>query len=606
MSSTPSATHDLNLPPGRPPELGPAAPAETAPSATIAQGPTLARICGFIGLFLTVLGVVVVGTTRATGQPRLVMPEWAGFTSTAIGLVMLLCHSLVDAEQEIRRMYGVLAGVLLLVALVTGLVPGPYESAGAPKTVGYYFMPWGVTTAALALMFALPFLRHEIDNFLRGIVLKLFLVLGVLLSVGTVLAAILQPAFPVGTEVALALLGVGFLIAYLSQIDTTEGLGYTIAFALGALGGAVLFLTFAWVAFPTVLHDGPRVLRNPNQTISRWAIVGRVLVILAFLGVAAWGMRGRFPVWLRVSLASVGLAVAGVFLVGTFSAPVTALPGVFLVPRGLILGGIGLFYLAVGLGVCSDSQFVTLVRRELSAYFFSPIGYLVLGGMVACQWFGYWRFYALLSIYGKQSQAMAEPIVREYLFDLIPILCVLLPIPALTMRLLSEEKRTGSLEVLFTSPVNEWPVVLSKFLATWMFFLLCWLPTGLFLIAIQVEAGASFDYRPLLSFYAALAACSAAFIAAGVFFSSLTSNQIIAAVLTFMVLLLLVVLYVVRGEWLGMNKTFQAFIARVSFIDLWRDSLRGQLAVRDMLAWASAAVFALFLSVKVLEARKWK
>ena len=88
-------------------------------------------------------------------------------------------------------------------------------------------------------------------------------------------------------------------------------------------------------------------------------------------------------------------------------------------------------------------------------------------------------------------------------------------VPALTMRLLSEEKRTGTLEVLLTAPVNEAAVVLSKFLACWLFFMLCWVPTGLYLIALRVEGGQPFDYRPLLSFYLAVGASGAAFIAIG-------------------------------------------------------------------------------------------
>jgi hypothetical protein len=606
MSSTPPATPELNPPLGGPaPELGPPAPAETAPSATLSRGPTLARVVGFVGLFLTVLGSVVVLTTRATGTPRWV-PEWVGFLSTAVGLVLMLCHALVDAEQEVRRMYGALAAALLLAGLISSVAPGPYDGSGAAKTVGYYLMPWGLTAGLLALLFALPFARHETDETFRRIALWAFLGLGAALCVGTVLAAIVRPDFPVGTEAALAVLGVGFLCAYLSQVDASEGPGYMVAFALGALGAAVLFLAFAWAVFPTVLYEGPRALRNPNQTYAKWAVVGRVLVIAAFLGLAALGALGRFPLWLRATLAAVGLVVAGVFIAGSFSAPVTTAPAGFLVPRGLVLGGIGLAYLAVGLGVCSDSQFVTLTRRELSAYFFSPIGYLVLGGMVGCQWFGYWQFYRALARAGRMQQPVTEPIVQYYLFDLIPILCVILPIPALTMRLFAEEKRTGSLEVLFTAPVNEWPVVFSKFLATWLFFLLCWLPAGLFLVAIQVEAGAAFDYRPLLSFYLALSVYTGAFIAWGLVFSALTADQIVAAVLTFLVTLSGVVCYFAVREVEDLDPAIRALLTRLSFIDMWRESLRGQLPIRDVIVWASAAVFGLFVSVKVLEARKWK
>src|SRR5207244_1101287 len=102
-----------------------------------------------------------------------------------------------------------------------------------------------------------------------------------------------------------------------------------------------------------------------------------------------------------------------------------------------------------------DDPFVTLTRRELSTYFVSPIGYLVLGGMAVCQWGGYFLFYWKLDRLGRAQIPMPEPIVGTYLLDLIPILCVVLPIPALTMRLFAEEKRTGSLEVMFTAPVNE-------------------------------------------------------------------------------------------------------------------------------------------------------
>src|SRR5207249_5308535 len=110
------------------------------------------------------------------------------------------------------------------------------------------------------------------------------------------------------------------------------------------------------------------------------------------------------------------------------------------------------------------------------------------------------------SRYGQQGQPAQEPIVSEYFFALFPVVALLLQVPALTMRLLSEEKRTGSLEVLLTAPVNEGSIVLSKFLATWLFFILTWLPSGLFLIALRYEVNQPFDYRPLLSFYIALAA----------------------------------------------------------------------------------------------------
>src|SRR5205807_651435 len=115
-----------------------------------------------------------------------------------------------------------------------------------------------------------------------------------------------------------------------------------------------------------------------------------------------------------------------------------------------------------------------------------------------------------------------EPIVRRYIVDLIPVIAQMFVVPVLTMRLLSEEKRTGTLEMVLTVPVNELTITLSKFLAAWIFYLLTWLPTFLFLVALRAMGEKEFDYRPLLSFNFAVMATGAGFIAMGLFFSSIT------------------------------------------------------------------------------------
>jgi hypothetical protein len=161
--------------------------------------------------------------------------------------------------------------------------------------------------------------------------------------------------------------------------------------------------------------------------------------------------------------------------------------------------------------------------------------------------------------------------------------------------------------VLLTAPVNEWPVILSKFLATWLFFLLTWIPAGLFLIALRLEVNQTFDYRPLLSFYVCLAAQGLAFVGMGVFFSTITRNQIVAAVLTFVGMLLFFLCFLIRREQLslGLPPFLQTALGRLSFVSMWIEALAGRLPLRDCLLFASLGVFWLFLSVKVLETRKW-
>jgi ABC-type transport system involved in multi-copper enzyme maturation permease subunit len=605
MSSTPpAATNPFPAASSAAPALGPAAPVETAPSAIIAEGPTIARIIGFLGLFLTVLGVVVVVTTRAIG-PRWV-PEGVGFLSAGLGLALMLYHAISDSEQEVRRMYGMLAGGLLVFAVAFSLVPGPFDAPSDKRTVGYYLLPWGFGAGLVSLLFAIPFTRYETHEKFRHGALTALLIIGGALAVGPLVAGIANPDFLAGTGLALALLGLGFLSAYLNQTDTSEGFGYAVAVMLGVVGALALFYAFGRTVFPTVLYDGPSELRNPNQALDKWKVLGRVLVILAGLGAAAYAAIGRLPLLVRLGLAGAGVVTAGVFITASFTAPVAVPPQPFLVPGGLILGSLGLLYLAISVGICSESQFVTLTRRELSAYFFSPIGYFVLGGMLAAQWFGYLTFFETLVLAGRQGQMLPEPIIPRYFYNLVPVMCVVLQVPALTMRLMAEEWRTGSLEVLLTSPVSEAPVILSKFLATWIFFLICWLPAGLFLIAIRMEAGQPFDYRPLLSFYFALAVCGATFVAIGLFFSTITSSQIVAAVLTFAVMLFLMFCHFLKDMNVGFGVLSKQFFTRLSYIDLWLESSKGQLPIREILVWASAAVFMLFLSVKVLETRKWK
>src|SRR5262249_49794845 len=110
---------------------------------------------------------------------------------------------------------------------------------------------------------------------------------------------IARATFPVGTEVAMALLGVGFLCAYLSQIDTSDGIGYIVAFVLGAVGAGVLLLAFGWAAFPTVLHEGPRILRTANGEFAPWVLAGRLAIIAVTLAFAFATVIEALPNWRR-------------------------------------------------------------------------------------------------------------------------------------------------------------------------------------------------------------------------------------------------------------------------------------------------------------------
>lgn len=296
------------------------------------------------------------------------------------------------------------------------------------------------------------------------------------------------------------------------------------------------------------------------------------------------------------------LAIAGfgamIFLVALVRSVVPS-DKPFFIPTGLILMAAGLFYAFVGVFLFSDRQIIVLTRRELSSYFYSPIGYLVLLMVVFISWLSYCFF-----IYGLAGRPGYEPIVKRHLGDFFGIVTVMIVIPLITMRLVSEEKRSGTYEVLMCAPVSETPVALSKLFGGLIFFVLVWLVWAVYLIALRAENDKPFDFRPVLSYYLTVTVSGASFLAMGLFFSSLTKNQIVAAVLTFAGMLVWLVIYFVEGM-IPPGSVWGPVVRHLNFIDLWWESLAGRLHVRDVVIQLSFAVFWTFLTVKVLEARRW-
>lgn len=275
-------------------------------------------------------------------------------------------------------------------------------------------------------------------------------------------------------------------------------------------------------------------------------------------------------------------------------------PQEYLVPGGLVLMFLGALYLLTAVGLCSDNRLAVLTRRELGSQFCSPIAYFVLFAYVVGHWAAYW---STLNRILDAPVPIPEPIVSGFILQWPVVLFTIFIVPALTMRLLSEEKRTGTLEVLLTAPVDEGVVVASKFLAAWVMFLFVWIPFLLFLVALRVDGGQPFDYRPLFSFFTGLGITGAGFIAMGVFFSSLTRNQIASGVLTFAGMLLLTLALLFQGN--VQDSIWTTVLKHVSYLDVWFDTLDGKLVPVRLLFFGSMTVFFLFLSVKVLEARKW-
>jgi ABC-2 type transport system permease protein len=332
---------------------------------------------------------------------------------------------------------------------------------------------------------------------------------------------------------------------------------------------------------------------------------GLVLALLGLVYLATFvrvrGVNDDLAYWAGVAVGLAGAAVAGIALVRSLVPGAGGSP--YFIPYGVALIFLGALYGAAGWMLCSDSALATLTRRELGAFFFSPMAYLVFLGFGFVSWLSFLAF--IKDLTERAGPPPIEPIVRNYLFALFPVLALLAIVPILTMRLLSEEQRTGTLEVLLTAPVGEAAVVLSKFVAALLTYLFMWLPFGLYLLAIPLGGGNPFDYRPLFSFFVGLAVTGAGFVAMGLFFSSLTRSQVASGVLTFAGMLALTYCYIASIQ-VREGGAWETVFTHMSYLHIWNNTLEGRLVPRQLLFYLSLTVLGLFVTVKVLESRKWR
>ena len=171
------------------------------------------------------------------------------------------------------------------------------------------------------------------------------------------------------------------------------------------------------------------------------------------------------------------------------------------------------------------------------------------------------------------------------------------------MRLVAEERRSGTIEVLLTSPVTEAQVIVGKFAAALFFYLSLWLPTVIYVLMVKSQAAV--DWGAVASSYLGVALLGALFVSLGLFASTLTRNQIIAAVLAFSGLIILFGLPLLRGLLISSS----GLGAVIDHADLWRhmaDYAKGIVDTRYVTYELSMTCLFLFLSTKSLELNRWR
>jgi ABC-2 type transport system permease protein len=251
----------------------------------------------------------------------------------------------------------------------------------------------------------------------------------------------------------------------------------------------------------------------------------------------------------------------------------------------------------------------TICRKELRSYFSSPIAYLLLTMFAFV--FG-WFFWNVLGYVVQNSMAMQmrgsnfpmnvnEEMIRPLLQNIGVVGLFLIPL--ITMRLFAEEKRTGTIELLATSPISDLQVILGKWLAAMLLYG-CMLLISALNFAFLFKYGNP-DWKPLLLGYLGLYLQAGALLAIGTFISTLTKNQIIAGAVTFGVCLMLWILEWASGGGFDTG-TWPQVLSYMSVITHYESFAKGTLSSKDGIYYVSFIFLGLFLTARSLESLRWR
>lgn len=245
----------------------------------------------------------------------------------------------------------------------------------------------------------------------------------------------------------------------------------------------------------------------------------------------------------------------------------------------------------------------TLYRRELGSYFVSPVAYFVLFGFTLVNGLGF-----TLLVETFVERGIKDVMIFQVMMSWFQFWFMLLIIsPLITMRTFSEEFKLGTIEMLLTAPVREWEVVLAKYLSALTFFAVLWSPLAInmaWLHTVSTEKMA-ISWGSLLLPYVMLLCYGMLYVAIGVFTSVLTKNQIIAAIFSFG-LIFLIFFAGIAIPWINPDRTYQDLVAYFSPLDQMDTFSKGIFDTRPMVFYISGTSFFLFLTERVLQARRLK
>jgi len=238
----------------------------------------------------------------------------------------------------------------------------------------------------------------------------------------------------------------------------------------------------------------------------------------------------------------------------------------------------------------------TIAKREFNMYFASPVAYAIAFVLLLILGIFFYGDFALAATQGGTPDDTETIGLFAFL--------LLIFLPALTMRLMAEEQKTGTIELLLTAPLREWELITGKWLAAFGFVSLLVLFTTVYLFILNRFVTPGLDLGPLAAAYLGLFLLVAAFLAAGVFVSTLFTNQIAAFFATMAVLLLL---WVISSP---LQNATGPFATVVQYLDtrshLYNNFFRGVIDLSDVTYFVSIVILFLFLAARTVESRRWR
>ena len=253
------------------------------------------------------------------------------------------------------------------------------------------------------------------------------------------------------------------------------------------------------------------------------------------------------------------------------------------------------------------SNVLAIAQKELKGYFASPIAYVVIGFFALMFGYFYWALLGffveqsarMMGLQGGPTQNVNEQMIRPVFMNASVLL--LFTLPMVTMRTYSEEKRSGTIELLLTSPITDFQIIMGKFLGA----------MGLYAAMLAVTfihmgvlwAFGSPEWKPLVIGYLGLLLMGGCFVSIGLLISSLTRNQIVAGFVTFAVFLMLWVI-----NWVGpfMGPRVQAVLDYLSITTHLDDFTRGIVDTRHLVYYVSFIAFGLFLTARSVDTERWR